>query len=189
MKKIVWILVAGIMMLGACKEKKKTEEIIATKYVPKKPGSPIKMVSSVVADTIGWGGTDYEVVVSRMPVDSLPMAQNEIGQKYIDNRISLVICRLVDGHVVFGRSFTRASFASYLTGEYKTNSLLADMRLREVRPSEIDFSVVVAPPDATDDEFLPLKLTVTRDGRLFVKVEDDLEMLVDTSGAEDDDGV
>ena len=178
MKRVILLLVAGTMLLGACKEKKQTQEIIATKYVPKKPGPPIRMAAVVMADTVDWAGTVCEVVVSRRPVDSLPMAHNDIGQKYIDNRISLSVNRLSDGKVLYGKSFTKASFTSYVEGDYKRNALLTDMRLREVRQSEMDLMVTIAPPDATDDEFLPLRLTIGRDGGLSIRVEDDLEMLV-----------
>ena len=37
------VLVAGLTLFGGCKEKKQTDDIIATKYIPKKPLPPIAM--------------------------------------------------------------------------------------------------------------------------------------------------
>lgn len=166
-------------MLGACKQKKQTDDIITTKYVPKKPGAPIRMQKTTLTDNVSWGGQSYEVKIVREPADSLPMAKNEIGQQYVDNRIALTITRSGNTTPFFSRTFSRASFASYLTGDYSRNSLLANMRMRGVEASELTFTVAIAPPDATDDEFLPLKLSINRNGGIAIKVEDDMEMLAE----------
>ncbi|MBQ9667848.1 MAG: DUF4738 domain-containing protein [Prevotella sp.] len=178
MKKLIPILLAvGIMMLGACKEKKQSEEIITTKYVPKKPGAPVSMPPKETAEQVSWAGKPYEVKISRAAVDSLPMVANEIGQKYVDNRITLTILR-GDGSVFFSKSFSKASFLSYLTADYRRDGLLTDMRFKDVKGSELNFIVTIAEPEATDDEFLPLALSVNRDGGIGIKVEDDLDFLI-----------
>ena len=174
------------MMLGACKEKKQTEEIITTKYVPKKPGAPISMQSKETVEHVSWAGKSYEVKVSRVPVDSLPMVVNEIGQKFVDNRISLTIQRS-DGSVFFNKSFSKASFLSYLTADYRKEGLLSDMRFKEVKGAELSFIVTIAEPEATDDEFLPLALSVNREGGIGIKVEDDLDFLVDRDDYDEGD--
>lgn len=164
------------MMLGACKEKKQTEEIIATKYVPKKPGAPISMQKKETTEKISWGGQTYEVSISRTPADSLPMVANEIGQKFVDNRIALTI-RRSDGSEFFRRSFSKASFQSYLTPDYRRVGLLNDMRFKDANGAELNFIVSLAEPEATDDEFLPLLLSINRQGGIGIRVEDDLDML------------
>ena len=186
MKRIVpLLLAAGIMMLGACKEKKQTEEIITTKYVPKKPGAPIRMANKQDTEKVSWLGATYELMIKRTAVDSLPMVSNEIGQKYVDNRIGLTI-RRADGSTAFDRSFSKASFASYLTADYRRNGLLADMRFKEAANGELRFIVTIAEPEATEDEFLPLLLSVTRDGGIGIKVVDDMDFLAN-SAADDDE--
>ena len=190
MKRIVPIavLAAGIMMLGACKEKKQTEEIIATKYVPKKPGAPIRMQKKETTEQISWGGQTYEISISRTPADSLPMVANEIGQKFVDNRIALTI-RRSDGSEFFRQSFSKASFQSYLTPDYRHVGLLSDMRFKEANGAELNFIVSLAEPEATDDEFLPLLLSINRQGGIGIRVEDDLDMLAgdDYSGENEED--
>ena len=188
MKRIVpiAILAAGIMMLGACKEKKQTEEIIATKYVPKKPGAPISMQKKATTEQVSWGGQTYEVSISRTPADSLPMVANEIGQKFVDNRIALTI-RRSDGSEFFRRSFSKASFQSYLTPDYRRVGLLNDMRFKDANGAELNFIVSLAEPEATDDEFLPLLLSINRQGGIGIRVEDDLDMLAGDDYADENE--
>ncbi len=176
MKKFIpLLLAAGILMLGACKEKKQNEEIIATKYIPKKPGAPVRMADKTETDNATWMGERYEITVSRCASDSLPMVSNEIGQKFVDNRIRLSI-RRTDGSAFFDKWFSKASFTSYLPADYRKNGLLTDMRFKEVDGAELELMVAIAEPEATEDEFLPLKLTITRDGGIAIKVEDDLDI-------------
>ena len=189
MKRIIpVILAAGIMMLGACKEKKQTEEIITTKYVPKKPGAPIRMQDNKGTENVVWGGATYELTVSRNAVDSLPMVSNEIGQKYVDNRIRLTI-RRKDGSVFFDKSFTKSSFTSYLPADYRQMGLLTDMRFNKVNGGELAFVVTIAEPEATEDEFLPLELSVNRNGGIGIKVMDDMDLLGGRDDIGDDEGV
>lgn len=177
MKQLITIMmVLGMMSLGACKEKKQAEEIVATKYVPKKPGKPVSMQQKLDTQTLKWMGAAYQVEIMRMAVDSLPMVANEIGQKFIDNRIRLSVKR-ADGSVFFEKSFTKASFMSYLTSDYCRDGLLVDMRFKEVRGNELAFVVTIATPEATDDEFLPLELSVDKGGGISIKVDNDMDFL------------
>ena len=48
------ILVAGLVVFGACKEKKESTDIITTKYVPKKPQPPIAMPSETITKNVTW---------------------------------------------------------------------------------------------------------------------------------------
>jgi hypothetical protein len=183
------IMAAGIMMLAACKETKKSEDIITTKYVPKKPKAPIAMSEEHLVDNVQWMGSTYRVKVDRVPSDSLPMLSDEIGQKYIDNYITVSILRS-DQSVFFKRTFTKNSFASYLTADYKKTGLLSSIRFSEVDGKELEFSVIIAHPDALDDEYLPLEMSINNMQGIAIEVDNDmLDDFDEADDNDDDDGV
>lgn len=187
MKRLIpLIMAAGIMMLAACKEKKQTSDIITTKYVPKQLQAPIAMPADEQANTVRWQDADYTVSVNRVPVDSLPMVKDEYGQQYIDNRIDVSIARQ-DGSVFFHRSFTKNAFASYVDATFRKDGILAGIRYDEVEKGGIEFSVVIALPDAVDDVFVPLEMVVDRQGGISITRDDDMDMLEGASDASFDE--
>ena len=66
------------MMLSACKEKKQSDDIITTKYVPKQLQDPIGMPADNQSQAVEWGGATYQVSVSRVAADSLPMVKEHL---------------------------------------------------------------------------------------------------------------
>lgn len=170
------ILVAGLVVLGACKEKKQSTDIITTKYVPKQPQDPIAMPADTQTKNIEWQGKPYTITIDRVPVDSLPQVKDENNQPYVDNRVKLTIMR-ADGSAFFQRTFTKASFNTYIDDSFQKNGILAGFRYDEVENSGIEFSVVVALPDAIDDVFVPLELVVDRQGGVSITRDDDMDML------------
>ena len=170
------ILVPALLVLGACKEKKKSTDIITTKYVPKQPQAPIAMAADTDTKHIEWQGKPYTITVDRAPVDSLPQVKDENNQPYIDNRVKVTIVRS-DGSVFFERSFTKASFNSYIDDSFRKNGILAGFRYDELENAGIEFSVVIALPDAIDDMFVPLELVVDRQGGVSISRDDDMDML------------
>ena len=182
------ILVFGIMMLGACKEKKKSDDIITTKYVPKKPVDPIAIEATTQNTSVNWGGSQYSVSVVRTPADSSSMVKDENNQKYFDNVVKVSVNR-PDGSSLFSRTFTKSSFSSYIDDTFKKNGILASIRYDEVDNGKLEFSVVIALPDAVDDVFIPLEMTVDKQGIINIRQDDDMEMLdyVDADDEDDDD--
>jgi hypothetical protein len=118
--------------------------------------------------------------VVRTPVDSLPMVKDEVGQKYVDNRIALTITRR-DGSVLLSKTYTKASFKSFLNDDYRQNGILEAMVFDEVDDGELEFAVSVAHPQS-EDEFTPLQLSVKSDGTVSIKPDTDL----DTTGKEEE---
>lgn len=170
------ILVAGLVVLGACKEKKQSTDIITTKYVPKQPQDPIAMPADTQTKNIEWQGKPYTITIDRVPVDSLPQVKDENNQPYVDNRVKMTIVRS-DGSVFFERTFTKASFNTYIDDSFRKNGILAGFRYDEVENSGVEFSVVIALPDAVDDVFVPLELIVDRQGGVSISRDDDMDML------------
>ena len=79
MKRIIpFVLALGIMMLSACKEKKQSDDIITTKYVPKQLQDPIGMPADNQSQAVEWGGATYQVSVSRVAADSLRAVSDDV---------------------------------------------------------------------------------------------------------------
>lgn len=185
------VLVAALVVLGACKEKRQSTDIIATKYVPKQPQAPIAMPADAQTKNIDWQGKPYTIMIERVPADSLPQVTDENNQPYVDNRVKLKIVR-EDGSIFFQRTFTKASFNAYIDDSFRKNGILAGFRYDELENSGIEFSVVIALPDAIDDVFVPLELVVDRQGSISISRDDDMDMLdyvMDDGDGEEDDGV
>ena len=177
MKRILpLVLVAALVVLGACKEKKPSTDIITTKYIPKKIQDPIAMPAEKDTKNIEWQGKPYTIIVDRVPVDSLPQVKDEDGQPYIDNLVKMTIVRS-DGSVFFERLFSKAAFSSYVDESFRKNGILAGFRYDEVENSGVKFSVVIALPDAIDDVFVPLELVVNHQGGISITRDDDMDML------------
>lgn len=187
MKRLLpFILILGLMSQGACKEKKQSADIITTKYIPKQPQAPIAMPADRQTTQVKWQGAMYAVTVDRMPADSLSMVKDESGQEYIDNQIEVTIARH-DGSVFFRRMFTKASFVSYVDAPFPKSGILAGIRYDEVDDGKLEFAVVVALPDAVDDVFIPLEMTVDRQGVIQISRDDDMDMLDYQSDDDDSD--
>lgn len=170
------IALAGIMMLGACKEKKTSDDIIVSRQEQPKPKAPISMQEYTQNTDVEWLGTTYHVTITRTPVDSLPMVKDEIGQKFVDNRILLTILRK-DSTVFYRKSFSKVSFNSSLDDDYRQNGILEAMIFEKVGKGGLEFAVSVGRPQS-EDEFIPLLLTIDRDGGVVIRRDNE----IDTSG-------
>lgn len=177
------------LMLAGCSEKKKHDDIIATKAEAPKPQAPVRMQDYRQVTDIKWLDKDYQVEVIRMPDDSLRMVKDETGQKFVDNRIQLRIIRS-DGSVFFKRSFTKASFENLLDNDYRTTGILEGLVYDKVEGHHVVFAASVCHPQT--DEYIPLVVMVSNFGDVGIKLDTEL----DTSGANnmenkevDEDGV
>lgn len=185
------ILATATLILGACKEKKQhTDEgnIITTRYIPKRPIGPIALPADSQQVSANWLGTDYSVSIKRTPIDSMTVS-DENGQKYIDNRVRLSV-RRQDGSAFVEKNFFKSSFSSYVQEPFKSSGILSSIRFDGVENAKLKFIVVVAMPEATDDLFIPLKMTIDGQGGLSIVHDDDMGMLeYDRYEGNDDDGV
>lgn len=169
----ILILAAGIMMLGACKEKKQTDEnILTTDFVPPRPQEPIKMPATESHEEVTWDGASYGVQIRREPVDSLPMVTSDYGQKYVDNSVQVYITDR-DGTPVFRHTFTKGSFRAYIDKDYQRNSLLSGIYFKGVTKQTLDFSVSISHPEMSDGDDVPLKLSVDRQGGVSISLDEE----------------
>mgnify|MGYP002859272237 CR=1 FL=1 len=168
------LLAAAVAIIGSCKDKKHVNtDIITTDYEIPQPVAPIAMdTASKHFDATTASGQPYGIDIVRMPADTLPMVADAIGQKYIDNRVSVTITK-GNGEQVFARKFTKASFAEWLNDDYRTNALLQDITFYGAEKDNLVLTAVVNAPDAAEDESINLMLTVSSKGDLSVEPFDD----------------
>ena len=117
MKKIQ-LLAALLMAVLAisCGKKKESKDIIVPTAEVVKPKAPISMQPYSQQQEVAWLDKSYQVFIDRVADDSLRMVQDETGQKFVDNRITLRVIR-ADGSVFFKKVFTKATFDAQLDDE------------------------------------------------------------------------
>ena len=120
------------------------------------------------------------MVIDRTPDDSLRMAVDETGQKYVDNHVSLRVIR-ADGSVFFSRSFTKSTFDAYLDGDYREGGILEGFVFDKVDGARLVFASSVCLPQT--DEYIPLVVTVSSQGEIAIRRDSQL----DTNGDDDEE--
>ena len=178
------------MSLGvavSCKEKPRTTDIIVKKSAPKPKKGVQKMDEYRQVRDVEWLGGTYKVVAERKPDTSLPQAEDEQGNRYYDNRITLTISR-PDGTAFFNRTFSKTDFAKYVDGDNVDGALLGIVFDRADGASLI-FAASVGSPDKMSDEYEPLVVKVSRLGALSVAKDTKLDTASEDELEDEDDGV
>ena len=174
MKQILYIvsLAAMAVVLAACGEKKKSDTIIAPRVVKVKPKEPIRMQPYDQKQDVEWLAKGYQVIINRQADDSLRMVQDETGQKFVDNRITLRIIR-ADGSVFFKKVFTKANFDAQLDDNYRQTGILEGLVFDKVDGNNLVFAGSVSHPQT--DEYIPLVVTVSNFGTVSIKRDDQMD--------------
>lgn len=167
-KKPIYLGLVLTALLTACGGEKKPQNdiIIADKYVPKKPQSPIRQQPLSIQQKVKWGEGTYDMTIEREPADSLPMVKGAQGQEYVDNSVRLTITRS-DGSRFFSALFTKQSFDASLDNTFRREGILDGMAYDTIVDGRLRFGVNVAFPEA-DDMYLPLVLTLDRQGHYSI---------------------
>jgi len=192
MKKIqVFAVLLAALTLAGCGKKKQTTDIIVEKQEAPKPSGPISMQGYTQTQDVQWLGKDYQVEARRIPDKSLPMVKDEIGQKFVDNSITIRVMR-ADGSVFFDQTFTKAAFEQYLDEDYRNTGILEGLVFDKVDGTNLVFAASVCHPQT--DEYIPLVLTVSNFGKVDIKLDDELDTSSGSSDTnirnqEEEDGV
>lgn len=165
-------LVALACATWGCSEKKKSNDIIAPKIVKKAPASPIYMQEYRQSKSVDVGGSTLSITIVRQPDDSLAMVKDETGQKFVDNRITLTVTN-AQGATIVSKSFTKASFDSYLDDDYRKTGILEGLVFDCVEGSSIRLAASVSHPQT--DEYIPLVVTIGKSGAIAISRDTKLD--------------
>lgn len=162
------IVMVGCLALGlvACGEKKKSDDIITEQMELPKPQEPIRLQSYEDSKDIAWIGRTYHLSINRQPNDSLPMVEDEIGQQFVDNSITLEVSRQ-DNSVFYHHVFTKKDFAQYLDDDYLATGILEGFVFNKADGDWLEFAVSVSHPQT--DEYIPLVMRLSRMGALSIR--------------------
>lgn len=174
------LCLTGLLMLTGCKEKKQPVDIIAAKVEAPKPSGPVRMQAYHDQRDVQWLGKSYQIDITREPDDSLAMVADETGQKFVDNRVKLVI-RRSDGSVAISKTFLKRTFDVYIDNEFKRAGILEGFVFDEVDGNQLEFAASVSFPQT--DEYIPLEVKIDNFGNLTIKRDSEL----DTRGDDEED--
>ena len=173
-RKLTLTLLAGLMLLPGCKEKKQTQDIIVQ---PKKeenvqPSGPTRMQGYNRTWDVQWLGKAYKVMVNRAPNDSLPIVKDEAGYQFVDNSITLEVHR-ADGSVAISKTFTKATFENYIDDNYRKAGILEGLVFYEVDGQSLKLAASVSLPQT--DEYIPLEVKVDNFGNVSIKRDSEMD--------------
>ena len=196
MKRILSLILLGTVLLSisSCKDDKKSDNIITSK--PEKEVIPTDTLAMTTiapeGRTVTWGEGSYTISVKRYADESLPIAIDESGRKYYDNKIDLKISR-ADGSVFMDKTFQKTDFNRFLDDNTKENGALLGLPFVEVDGNNLVFSASVGSPNEMSDEFIPMKVKISRMGDIHIELDNDLDTTNDNAApnpeSNEDDGV
>ena len=170
--KIIIAFIAVPLLLASCGKKKQSNDIIVQNVETPKPQAPIRMQDYRQTTDVQWLGKQYQVEVARTASDSLAMVKDEIGQKFVDNRITLKVIRQ-DGTVFCTKTFTKAAFASCLDDDYRKTGILEGFVFDRAEGNQLFFAASVSHPQT--DEYIPIVVTLSNFGEVGVSRDDTIE--------------
>lgn len=191
MNKIHIFLMALVacVLLSACGEKKKSDNIIAPRVVEAVPQEPVKMQEYTDERSVDWLGKSYHVAIHRQACDSLPMVKDETGQEFVDNMFSLVVSR-ADGSIFFNRTFTKKDVVKYVDENYRKSGVFEGLVFDRAEGDDLILAASVGLPQT--DEYIPLVIRLSRMGQISIQRDTQMDTSSpsqDNQKEDDDDGV
>lgn len=188
---IVFSVAVAALLLGACGNKKKSEDIITQRVVKAAPQGPIRMPENTDQREVNWIGKTYQVTIHRQPADTLSLVKDDTGQQFVDNIFTLTVARQ-DGSVFFTRKFVKTDFARLVGEDFRRTGILEGFVFDKANGDWLEFGASVGRPQT--DEYIPLVVRLSRMGDLDMKVDTQLDTNSDLNGTQpadsgDDDGV
>ncbi len=167
------LIIITALAFSSCKEKKETRTII-TKIETLKVSDETKAVGDEdVTKSFEWGDAVYEATISRKADKELPVAKDAIGNKYYDNRIQLLISG--PSSTVFEHTYQKTDFNSYIDTNYikPSRSVLHSITFSAVEEGKAVFVATIGSPDSMDDEFMLVKMQVSKQGEVSMSRMED----------------
>lgn len=132
---------------------------------------PERMQISDIKTTFTYKGKEYHSSVVRRPDETLPIVKNEQGDEFVDNHITLRITS--GGKQVVDKVFTKANFASLVDAKFMKHAILEGLVYDKTTPQGIIYAASVCYPQS--DLYIPIRLTVTSDGKISMTKEELME--------------
>lgn len=174
------------LLLTSCKKKQDDTTIIIHKTEVRKPQGTAKVGDQTRNYDFQWLGANYKAVVERKADASLPVATDDEGVKYYDNRICVRILR-ADGSVFFERVFSKEDFAANLDEHTKKNGVLYSMIYSKAEGDNVELKASVGSPNQmSSDDYITLTVRISRTGAW--SVTKDLQLDTESDGTEGDMG-
>ena len=164
------VVVAAVAACNGGKEKAKGDVEVVMQDSVDSHGLQ-RMQESTGEMDFQYKGKDYHSVVIRTPDEELPHITNEMGDTYVDNKITLRLTR--GGEQVFNRTFTKSDFASVVDASLMKKAVLEGIVYDKTAPEGIIYAASVAQPQT--DLYVPLSITITADGHMSIAKVDNLE--------------
>jgi hypothetical protein len=160
-----------IFLLVACsgkKDGKKDDTRVLMENITDSQGIQ-RMQPSVTTETVEHNGKNYTIALSRFADDTLPLVESEVGDKFVDNKITLHI--LEGSKEIFNKTFTKDDFASIVGSQFLKKSMLEGMVYDSESSSRgLSFAVSVSYPQT--DLFFPITVTISNSGKMSMKKEE-----------------
>lgn len=175
MKRTFYIVaLSSFILLGSCGNKPKEDNPDKILYSMEEDssGGLRRMQSSRVEQDIVWKGKNYRIVIHRAANDSLPKIEDEDGDLFVDNTITLSITR-DKSERFFDKTFTKQSFASLMDERFVSHAMLEGMVFDKATDQGLVFAASVSYPQT--DLFVPVIITISSSGTMALRKEVSLD--------------
>ena len=174
MKKLIQLTMIGlaVVLTTGCAKKKQHDDIIVQETETPQPQAPIRMQDYKDIKNVQWLGKQYQVEVTRTADDSLKMVKDELGQQFVDNRITLRVIRS-DGSIFCTKTFTKSAFDGCLDDDYRKTGILEGFVFDKAEGNQLYFAASVCHPQT--DEYIPMVVTVSNFAEVGIAKDQQME--------------
>ena len=170
-KSVMALAFVGLITVS-CGKKKQHDDIIVQETETPQPQAPIRMQDYKDIKDVQWLGKQYQVEVTRTADDSLKMVKDELGQQFVDNRITLRVIR-TDGSIFCTKTFTKSAFDGCLDDDYRKTGILEGFVFDKAEGNQLYFAASVCHPQT--DEYIPMVVTVSNFAEVGIAKDQQME--------------
>lgn len=183
MKNTLFIVAFASCLLCGCTQKVQVKDDISTIQMQSDKNGTNRMQPYKVDTYVMVNGKKYDYYIKREACDSLGVVKSEVGGSYVNNQIELKVS--CEGNVIFHKTFTKNSFASYADPKYLDESVLEGIVFDRVEGDNIIFAGSIGDPQI--DMYDPFSLKLSTSGSLTIEkvtgmdgFDEDLERIPET---------
>ena len=173
MKKHIIMLAATALFMAACGKGGNNQDAADKQETAQQEEANIvhRLPDLHVEDTCRMGGSTYTWVIDRKAVDSLGIVEDDMGFRYADNMVKIVVHR--NGGLLYSGKFLKSDVMHSLDHDFYSKSILDGCRFLEAKDGVLIFSLAVSYPES--DMSHPFKLHIDSDGHSWVMKSNEIE--------------